>query len=123
MEAMNIQVDFPSNPSYIFEDYFVLVFYLNSMHDATEKAKYPQLSEKPLILDLNFTFILDHVTELIASEEYMSSVTVDYFVVVVQSLHNTVHPFRVCLHELEVVPHQTTLFYATRTEAPRDDDT
>ena len=51
----------------------------------------------------------------------MSSVAVDIFVAAAQSLHNTVYPFHICLHELEVVPHQTTIFYATRNVAPRDD--
>ena len=35
------------------------------MQDATEKCHYPELVEEQLRLELNFTFPLEHVTELI----------------------------------------------------------
>ena len=40
---MNFQDDFPSIPSDIFKDQYVLVFGLTSMEDATEKCHYPKL--------------------------------------------------------------------------------
>ena len=52
------------------------------MQVATEKCHYPELVGGPLRLELNFTFLLGHVTELIVLEERMSSVEVDKFGVV-----------------------------------------
>ena len=80
MKAMNFQDDIPSLPYDNFKDHFVLVFDLTSMQDATEKCHYPELVREPL--RLNFTFPLEHVTELIVLGEQMSSVAVDKFVVV-----------------------------------------
>ena len=48
-----------------FKDHYVLVFDLTSMQDSTEKYYYPELVGEPLKLKLNFTFPLEHVTELI----------------------------------------------------------
>ena len=58
------------------------MFDLTSMQDATENCHYAELIGEPLRLELNFTFPLEHVTELIALGERMSSVTVDKFCVV-----------------------------------------
>ena len=69
MEAMNFEVDIPSNPFDTFDDYLVIVFYLNSMQGSTENSNYPKLSKELLTMDINFNFILEHVTELIAFEE------------------------------------------------------
>ena len=44
------------------------------MQDATENCHYPELVGEPLRLELNFTFPLEHVTELIVLGERMSSV-------------------------------------------------
>ena len=52
------------------------------MQDATENCPYPGLVGEPLRLELNFTFALGHVTELIVLGEQMSSVAVDKFGVV-----------------------------------------
>ena len=52
------------------------------MQDATESCHYPELVGEPLRLELNFTFSLEHVTELIVLGERMSSVAVDKFGVV-----------------------------------------
>ena len=82
MKAMNFQDDNPSIPIDKFQDHFVLVFDLTSMQDATEKCHYPQLVGEPLRLELNFTFPLEHVSELIVLEEPMSSAAVDKFGVV-----------------------------------------
>ena len=82
MKAMSFQDDIPSIPSDNFKDHHVLVFELTSMQDATENCYYPELVEEPLRLELNFTFPLEHVTELIVLGERMSSVAVDNFGVV-----------------------------------------
>ena len=82
MKAMNFQDDIPSIPIDNFEDYFVLVFDLTSMQDATENFHYPELVGKPLRLEVNFTFPLEHVTEIIVLGERMSSAAVDKFAVV-----------------------------------------
>ena len=80
MKAMNFQDDIPSFPINILKDHYVLVFDLISMQDATENCHNPELVGEPLRLELNFTFPLEHVTELIVLGERMSSVAVDKFV-------------------------------------------
>ena len=82
MKAMNLQDDIPSVPIDNFKDHYVLVFDLTSMQDATENCHYPELVGQLLKLELNFTFPLEHVTELIVLGERMSSVAVDKFGVV-----------------------------------------
>ena len=82
MKAMNFQDDIPSIPIDNFKDHYVLVFDLTSMQDATENCHYPELVGEPFRLELNFTFPLEHVTELIVLGERMSSVAVDKFGVV-----------------------------------------
>ena len=82
MKAMDFQDDIPLIPIDNFKDHFVLVFDLTSMQDATENCRYPELVGEPLKLELNFVFLLEHVTELIVLGERMSSVAVDKFGVV-----------------------------------------
>ena len=82
MKIMNFQDDIPSIPIGNFKDHYALVFDLTSMQGATENCPYPELVGEPLRLELNFTFPLEHVTELIALGERMSSVAVDKFSVV-----------------------------------------
>ena len=82
MKAMNFQDDIPSIRIDNFKDHYVLVFDLTSMQDATEHCHYPELVGEPLRLELNFTFPLEHVTELIVLGKRMSSVAVDKFGVV-----------------------------------------
>ena len=90
MKAMNFQDDILSIPSDNFKDHHVLVFDLTSMQDAIEKCHYTELVGEPLKLELNFTFSIEHVTELFVTEhvtehvlgERMSSVAVDKFGVV-----------------------------------------
>ena len=77
MKATNFQDDIPSIPIDDSKDHYVLVFDLTSMQDATENCHYPQLSGEPLRLELNFTFPLEHVTQLIVLRERLSSVAVD----------------------------------------------
>ena len=88
MKAMNFQDDVPSIPIDNFEDHYVLVFALTSMPDATKTCHYPELVGEPLRLELNFTFPLGHVTELILVGERMSSVAVDKFGVVGKNISN-----------------------------------
>ena len=82
MEAMNFQDDIASIPIDNFKDHYVLVFVLTRMKDATENCHSPELVGEPLRLELNFTFPLEHVFELIVLGERMSSVAVDKFGVV-----------------------------------------
>ena len=66
MKAMKFQDDIPLIPIDNFKDHYVLVFDLTSMQDAIENCYYPELVGEPLRLELNFTFPLQHVTELVA---------------------------------------------------------
>ena len=79
---MNFQDDIPSIPIDIFKDRYVLEFVLTSMQDAANNCHYADIVGEPLRLELNFTFPLEHVTELIVLGEGMSSVAVDKFGVV-----------------------------------------
>ena len=81
-KAMNFQDVIPSIPIDNFKDHYVLVFDLTSMQDATESWYYPELVAEPLRLELNFTFPLAHITELVVLGERMSSVAVAKFGVV-----------------------------------------
>ena len=82
MNAMNFQDDIPSIPIDNFKDHYVLVFDLTSMQDATKSFHYPELVGEPLRLELNFTFLLEHVTDFSVLLERLSSVAVDKFGVV-----------------------------------------
>ena len=88
LKAMNFRDDIPSTPIDNFKDHYVLVFDLTSMQDATENCHYPELVGEPLRLELNFTFALEHVTELIVLGERMSSSAVDKFGVVGKNIYN-----------------------------------
>ena len=79
MKAMNFQDDIPSFPIDNFKDHYVLVSDLTSTQDATENCHYPERVGEPLRLELNFTFPLEHVTELIVLGKRMPSVAVDKF--------------------------------------------
>ena len=79
---MNFQDDTPSIPIDDFKDHHVLVFDLTSMQDVTENCHYPELIAEPPRLELNFTNLLENVTELIVLGERTSSVAVDNFGVV-----------------------------------------
>ena len=71
MKAMNFQDDILSIPIDNFKDHYVLVFDLTSMQDATESCLYPELVGEPLRPELHFTFLLEHVTELIVLGELL----------------------------------------------------
>ena len=79
---MNFQDDIPLIPIDGFKNHYVLVFDLTSMQDATQNCHYPELVGEPLGLELNFTFRLEHVAELIVLAERMYSVAVDKFGVI-----------------------------------------
>ena len=66
---MNFQDVIPSIPIDKFKDHYVLVFDLTPTQDATENCLYPELVEERLRQELNFTFPLEHVTELVFWEE------------------------------------------------------
>ena len=77
--TMNFQDDIPLIPIDIFQDHYVLVSDLTSIHDATENCYYPKLVGEPRRVELNFTFPPEHITELIVLGERMSPVEVDKF--------------------------------------------
>ena len=79
MKAVNFQDDIPWIPIDNFKDHYVPVFDLTSMQDATENGHYTKrVGEQPR-LELNYTFPLEHVTEVIVLGERMSSVAVGKF--------------------------------------------
>ena len=84
--TMNFRDDIRSIPKDNLTDHYVVVFDLTSMQDATANWHYPELVEEPLRLELNFTFPLEHVTELIVLGERTSSVAVDKSVVKGQNM-------------------------------------
>ena len=65
MKAMNFQDDATSIPICIFKDHYVLQVDVTSMQVATGKFHYPELVGKPLRLEINFTFPLEHDIEII----------------------------------------------------------
>ena len=83
---MNFRDEIPSIPNDNFKDHYVLVFDLTSMQDATENCHYPEPVGEPLRLELNFTFPLEHVTELIVLGERKSSFAVEKFGVVLKNI-------------------------------------
>ena len=56
------------------------------MPDATESYHYPELVGEPLRLELNFTFPLEQVTELMVLGERMPPVSDDKFGVVEKNI-------------------------------------
>ena len=76
MKAMNFQDDILSIPFDVFGDHYILVIDLTSMRDTSENCLYPELTVQQLRLELNFSFPLDHVDELIVLGEQTYSVAV-----------------------------------------------
>ena len=68
-KAMNLQDDIASIPIDNFGEHYVLVFQLTSMQDATEKCPDSELVGEPLMMELNITFSVEDVTELIVMRE------------------------------------------------------
>ena len=77
MKAINFQDDIPSIPIDNSKDHFVLVFDSTSMQVATKNCHYPEQVGEPQRLELNFTFLLEHVTDLNVLGERMFSVASD----------------------------------------------
>ena len=74
MKAMNFQDDISSIP---IDNFYVLVFDLTSMQEASENFHYPELVGEPLRLGLNFSFPLKHITEVIVLVGRKNSFEVD----------------------------------------------
>ena len=79
LKAMNFQDEIPTIPIDNFKDNYVLILNLPTMQDPTEKFHYPELVEEPVRSELNFSFALEHVTELIVLRERVSAVAVDKY--------------------------------------------
>ena len=79
---MNFQDGIPSIPIDSFKKHYALVFDLTPMQDATENVLYSELVGEPM--ELNFTFLLEPITELIVLRERMLSVGFDKFAVIVK---------------------------------------
>ena len=82
MKTMNFQDDIPSFSIDNFKDHYVLVFDLTWMEDATENCHYPEHVGEQLRLELNFTYTLQHATELLVLGERMFSFAIEKFGVV-----------------------------------------
>ena len=82
----NFPNNIPSIPIDKFENHYVQLFDLTSMKDATESCQYPELAGEPLKLELNFSFLPEHVTELIVLVERMSLIANDSFVAVKKNI-------------------------------------
>ena len=67
MKSNIFQDDIPSISNEDFKDQFLLVFELTSIEDATGNCKYPELVREPLTLELNLTFLLEHLPHFIVS--------------------------------------------------------
>ena len=88
MEAMNFQDVIPSVLTDNSKDHHLLVFNLTPMWDATENCHSPQLVSELLRLEQNFTFPVEHVTELIVLKERMFLVAVDEVGGVAENISN-----------------------------------
>ena len=74
---MNFQGDITPTPIENFKDHYVLAFDLTSKQDASEVFHNPELKREPLRLELNFTYPLENVTEIIVLGERMSMAAID----------------------------------------------
>ena len=77
IKAIDFQDGIPPIPIDIFKDDYVVLIALTSMKDATQKCHYPELAGGPVTVELNFTFPLEHVFQLLVLGEPMSLVDVD----------------------------------------------
>ena len=85
---MSFQDDIPSIHIDSFNYHYVPVFNLTSMQKPTKNYQFPVIVGKPLILELNFTFLLEHVTEHLLLGERLTSVAFDKFGVVGTKIPN-----------------------------------
>ena len=79
IKAMNFEDGIHSFPIDSLNDHYVILLDLTLMQVATEKYHYQELVGEPLTLKLNFTYLLEHVSDFVVSGERMSSVAVDKF--------------------------------------------
>ena len=82
MEATSFQDEIISILNDNFKDLHVLVFDLSFMQNAIELCHYPKLFRGPLRLELNFTFPLEHVTDLFVVGKQVPLVENDKLIVV-----------------------------------------
>ena len=61
---MKFQDDIPPIPIDIFKEHYVVVFDLTVMQDDTENCHCSELVAEALRLEINFTFPLEHFTEV-----------------------------------------------------------
>ena len=85
MKFLNFQDDVSSVPVGNFIDYTVLVLYLTSLKEAIEICCYFILVGQPPRLELNFTFTVGNVLELIVMWEGLYLIAADWFYVVGQN--------------------------------------
>ena len=83
---MNFGDDLATIPIDNSENHYVLMFDLTPMQDATENSHYPELVGESMTLELNFSFPLEHFSELVVLGERMYRVAVDKFCVVGKNL-------------------------------------
>ena len=76
---MQFYEDFPDFPIDDFQNHYILVFDLTSLHDAAEQLHYPELTVESLRLEIFFQFPLEQVTEVIVLGERLSNNQIDKF--------------------------------------------
>ena len=79
MKAMQFKEDFPALPMEAFQNHYILVFDLTSLHDAAEQLQYPELSGENLRSKMFFQLPLEQVTEVIVLRERLLNVQIDKF--------------------------------------------
>ena len=77
MKVLTVQDDNPPIQVQKFIDHSVLVFDLTLIQKTTGKFHYQELVGEPLRLELTFTFLLEHITELSALGKRKSYFVVD----------------------------------------------
>ena len=77
MGANNFQGVIPLIPIGKIKDHYGLLYIFDSRLGALENCHYKQPVLKPLKLELTFTFLLEHVTDLTVLREQLSSVVFD----------------------------------------------
>ena len=76
---MQLNEDFPALPLEDFQNHFILVFDMTSLHGAAEQLRYPELSGECLRLEMFFQFPLEQITEVIVLGERLSNIESDNF--------------------------------------------
>ena len=105
MKAKTFHEVIPSLPIDIFKHQNVLVFDLTSMQGATENCQYPELVRQPLKLEKNFTYPLEHFTELIVLGERMSSIVVVEFGAVGKKSKTDIVSFQQIFNRIPLLNH------------------